>query len=416
MSVQTYSATVNSGVNKIWRKIQGDVADALNFECEEWALLDRLDDTNLAWSLREVIVPLDITEGGRVSQIPEAGYETIPYTPNAEEITVTPVQYNSRFAASKLAMYIDQNGGDAMIENQLKFQAKKMIESVARAVSDDFYGFSTSILALTDTDIAGTTVTITLSSGYGLSGISNTTFIADKFRAQDRVAILDAGTYRVTGTVSSVTTAGVMVLVLDAAFTTTTNSLQIVRSNAVESTQTSYNRGLVGLLDTCTSASVYGLSSTSIANWSPAVSDITTSRFTGTMLQIARDQIMNYGGGKPDLAFISQGVKRDLNLQERSALRQSDPMNLVVDGDAKAKGLKWHATRRCIPGNVTVVDTSGWKKWQLLPKPGKGFAWRDGKEAIDQNYLLFAADFPLALIPTNRKKFAYFGLAKQEQN
>lgn len=416
MSVQTYSATVNSGVNKIWRKIQGDVADALNFECEEWALLDRLDDTDLAWSLREVIVPLDITEGGRVSQIPEAGYETIPYTPNAEEITVTPVQYNIRFAASKLAMYIDQRGGDAMIENQLKYQAKKEIESLARAVSDDFYGFSTSILALTDTNISGTTVTVTLSAGYGLSGISNTTYIADKFRVNDRIAILDAGTYRVTGLVQSITAAGVMVILLDAAFTTTTDSLQIVRANAVESTQTSYNRGLVGLLDVCTSGTVFGLASSSIANWFPSVSDTTTSRFTGTMLQIARDQIANFGVGKPDIAFISQGVKRDLNLQERSALRQNDPMNLVVDGDAKAKGIKWHSSRRVPPGNVTVVASDSWKKWQLNPKPGSNFAWRDGKEAIDQNYLLFSGDFPLQLIPTSRKSFAYFGLSKQEQN
>ena len=105
MSVQVYTTPSNSQVSKVWRKIQGDVAEALQFECEEWGLLDRLDDQGLAWSLREVILPLDITEGGRVSQIPESGYETMPYTPNVEEITITPVQYNIRFAASKLAMY-----------------------------------------------------------------------------------------------------------------------------------------------------------------------------------------------------------------------------------------------------------------------------------------------------------------------
>lgn len=416
MSVQTYSAPSNSQVNKIWRKIQGDVADALQFECEEWSLLDRLDESGLAWSLREVIVPLDITEGGRVSQIPEGGYETIPFTPNVEEITVTPVQYNIRFAASFLAQYVDQRGGDAMIENELKFRAKKSVQSLARAVSDDFYGFSTSILALTDTDISGTTVTVTLSAGYGVSGISNTTFIADKFRVSDRVAILDAGTYRVTGQVSSITSAGVMVLVLDAAFTTTTNSLQIVRANAVESTQTSYNRGLVGLLDVLTSASVFGLSSTSIANWSPAFADTTTGgRFSGTKLQIMRDQIHNYGGGKPDMCFIAQGVKRDLDLLERSALRQTDPMNLVVDGNAKAKGMKWHSSRRVPPGYVAPVDMTGWKKWQLNPKPGTNFSWRDGYKPTDQNFLLFGGDLPLQLIPTNRKKFAYLS-NQQEQN
>lgn len=414
MAVQTYSAPANSQVSRIWRKIQGDVADALQFECEEWALLDRLDEQGLAWSLREVIVPLDINEGGRVSQIPEGGYETIPSTPNVEEITVSPLQYNIRFAASFLAQYVDERGGDAMIENELKYRAKKSVQALARAVSDDFYGFSTSILALTDTDISGTTVTVTLSAGYGVSGISNTTFIADKFRVNDRVAILDSGTYRVTGNVNSITTAGVMVILLDAAFTTTTNGQQFVRANAVESTQTSYNRGLVGLLDVLTSASVHSLSSTSVANWSPAYSDTATGRFTGTKMHIAKDEINNHGGGKVDLCFIDQAVKRDLVLQERSALRSGDPMSLQIDGDAKSKGVKWHSSRRVPPGYVVPVASKTWKKWQLNPKPGTSFSWRDGYKPTDQNYLIFGGDLPLALIATNRKNFAYFsGQARQ---
>jgi hypothetical protein len=206
-----------------------------------------------------------------------------------------------------------------------------------------------------------------------------------------------------------------MVLILDAAFTTTTNALQIVRANAVESTQTSYNRGLVGLLDALTSATIEGFSSTSIANWSVAYSDTGAGRFTGTKMQIARDAIYNYGGGKPDLCFLSQGVLRDLNLQERSALRQTDPMNLVIDGKAKQPGVKWHSSRRVPPGYVIPVDSSGIKKWQLNPKPGSTFQWRDGKEPIDQNYLLFSADFPLQMVYNNRKKLTYFA-AQQEQN
>ena len=410
MSVQVYTTPSNSQVSKVWRKIQGDVAEALQFECEEWGLLDRLDDQGLAWSLREVILPLDITEGGRVSQIPESGYETMPYTPNVEEITITPVQYNIRFAASKLAMYIDKNGGDAMIENELKYRAKKEMESLARAVSDDFYGFSTSILALTDTNITNgsATATVTLKAGYGVAGISNTTFVADKFRVNERVAFLLAGVYQQTGVINSLTSAGVMVVTLDAAATITGPSIQIVRSNAVESTQTSYNRGLVGLLDVLTSASNFGLSSTSIANWSVAYSDTSTGRFSGTKMQIAKDQIMNYGGGKPDLCFIDQAVKRDLIQAERSALRQTDPLNMQIDGDAKSRGVKWFSSRRVPPSYVAVVDSSGWKKWQLNPKPGTSFSWRDGKEPIDQNFLLFAGDFPLQLIPNNKKKFAYF--------
>lgn len=416
MSAQTVTAPTNAQVNKIWRIVQGPVAEALNFECEEWQGLDKLEEEGLAWSLRLVTFPADITEGGRVSQIPEGGSETLPFTPNAEDLTLTPVFYNTRFAASKWAMYVDENGGDAMIENELKYRGTKAVQSMARAISDDFYGFSTSILALTSTDIDGTTITVTLTAGYGVSGITDTTFICDKFRVSDRIAILNAGSYLQTGTITTITpSSGALVVVLDAALTTTVNNLQIVRANAVESTQTSYNRGLVGLLDGTTSASVQSLSNTSIANWSVSYSDSSTSRFTGTMCQIAKDQIANYGGGRADVCYIDQGVKRDLNLQAVSVYRSMDPENLAVDGQAKTKGIEWRSSRRVPPGYAFMANLKrSLRKWQLNPKPGSQFAWRDGLERPDDSFMTFSADFPLQLAWKNRKCWTVFS-GKQRQ-
>ena len=415
MSAQTVTAPTNSQVNKIWRKVQGPVAEALNFDCEEWDDLGKLEEEGLAWSLREVTFPLDINEGGRLAQIPEGGSQALPYTPNAEEVTLTPTFYNVRFALSNLAKYVDENGGDAMIENELKYRGTQAARTLARGISDDFYGYSTSILALTDTDISGTTITITVTSGYGSTTITDTTFICDKFRISDRMAILAAGVYQQTGTITTITpSTGAIVMVLDAALTTTVNSLQLVRANAVESTQTSYNRGLTGLLDGTLSASVQGLSSTSVANWSTSYSDTSTSRFTGTMMHIAKDQIGNYGGGKADVAYIDQGVYRDLTLQMESGLRQMDPMNLVIDGAAKSKGIKWMSSRRTPPGYVFVANSSGLRKWQLNPKPGSAFSWGDGLQRPDDSFMTFNMDFPLQLAWKNRKKWAVFS-GKQRQ-
>lgn len=408
MSSQTVTAPSNSQVFKIWRKVQGTVSEALNFECEEWAGLDKLEEEGLAWSLREVTFPLDITEGSRVSQIPEGGSETLPWTPNAEEVTLTPVFYNTRFAASKWAMYIDQNGGDAMIENELKWRGTSAVRAMARAVSDDYYGFGTSILALTATSISGTTTTITVTSGYGVTGITNTTFICDKFRVSDRIALLQTGTYQQTGTITTITPAtGAIVLVLDAALTIS-GTTQIVRSNAVQSTQTSYNYGLTGLLDGCTSTTIQGLPSTSIANWSVAYSNTNTQRFSGTLMHIAKDQVANYGGGKVDVCEIDQAVYRDLSLQAESQLRQDDAYNLVIDGMAKSKGVEWRKTRRVPPGYAFPRNSSGLRKWQLNPKPGSAFSWRDGLERPDDSFLTFSADFPIQLAWKSRKKATYF--------
>lgn len=415
MSAQTVTAPNNAQVNKIWRKVQGPVSEALNFECEEWAGLEKLEEEGLAWSLREVTFPLDITEGGRLAQIPEGGSEGLPYTPNAEEVTLTPVFYNTRFAASKWAMYVDQNGGDAMIENELKWRGTNAVRTMARGISDDFYGFGTSILALTDTNISGTTTTITVKSGYGVSGITDTTFICDKFRVSDRIAILSAGTYQQTGVITTITkSSGAIVLVLDAALTITNAGLQIVRANAVESTQTSYNRGLTGMLDAATSSAIQGLDQTSIANWNVSYSDTASTRFTGTMMHIAKDSVGNFGGGKIDVCEIDQGVYRDLSLQAESSLRQMDPYNLVIDGLAKSKGIEWRSTRRVPPGYVFPRNSSGLRKWQLNPKPGSAFSWRDGLERPDDSFLTFSADFPIQLAWKSRKKLTYFS-AKQRQ-
>lgn len=415
MSAQTVTAPTNSQVNAIWRTVQGPVSEALNFECEEWNQLGKLEEEGLAWSLRSVTFPLRITEGGRLAQIPEGGSQALPFTPNAQTATLTPVFYNTRFAASDFAMYVDQNGGNAMIERELTWRGTEAVATMARGVSDDFYGFSTAILALTSTDIDGTTITVTLTSGYGVSGITDTTFITDKFRVSDRIAILSSGTYQQTGTITTITaSSGAVVIVLDAALTSTVNNLQIVRSNAVESTQTSYNRGLVGLLDAATTDTVQGVAGSTVPNWTVSYADTASTRFTGTMMQIAKDQIANYGGGKANVAHIDQGVKRDLDLQAGSYLRQSDAYNLVIDGAAKSKGIEWRSSRRVPPGYVFVMNDSMIRKWQLNPKPGSAFAWRDGLHRPDDAFMTFSADFPLQVAWKSRKKMAYFS-GKQRQ-
>lgn len=412
MSAYAYSAPSNSDVSKVWRAVQGPLAEMINFEVEEFDNLDTFDKEQSAWSLRSVTFPGDIIEGGNVATIPEGGSEGIPFSPNALDFTLTPVHYNVRFAASKLAMFADKNGGDNQIRKELMFRGEHAIRALARVVGDDFWGFSTAILALTDTDItvaAAGTATITLKSAYGVAGITDTSYISRMFKPSEWVAILDSGTYRTTARVVSINSSAVMVLdSFSATLTTTTNGLQIVRANAVEQTQTSYNRGLVGMLDGLTTASIQGQTSATYANWSVAYSDTAAGRFTGTKMHVAKDEISNYGVGAPDTCWISQGVYRDLVAQMSSAYRTGDPLALQIDGAAKSRGIQFVSTRRTPPGYVVVGRKKSLQKWQLNPKPGKAFAWRDGKEKIDESVLLFSADFPLQLAWKSRKSFAYF--------
>ena len=412
MAALAYSAPSNSDVNAVWRSVQGPLSEMINFEVEEFDNLDTFDKEQSAWSLRAVTFPGDINEGGNVALIPESGSEGIPFSPNALDFTLTPTHYNVRFAASKLAMFADKNGGDNQIKSELMFRGTHAIRALSRAVGDDFWGFSTGILALTDTDITASiaaTVTVTLTKGYGVTGITDAAYISRMFKPKEWVAILDSGTYRTTARVVSINTSAVMVLdSFSAALTTTTNGLQIVRSNAVEQTQTSYNRALVGMLDGLTTASVQGQTSATYPNWSVAYSDTAAGRFSGTKMHYAKDEISNYGVGAPDTCWIAQGVYRDLVAQMQSSYRTSDPLGIQIDGAAKSKGIQFVSTRRTPPGYVVVGRKKSVQRWQLNPKPGKAFAWRDGKEPTNDSYMLFSADFPLQLAWKSRKSFAYF--------
>jgi hypothetical protein len=145
-------ATVVGQSNKIWRKVQGDIGDGIQFDCEEWELQDELKDAKYDWSLREVTAPVDINEDGGVASIDEGAYEAVASSPNAEEISVAPIFLNKRFECSRFQMYIDEHGGDTQIRKVLKHNSLHAVRAIARQYSDYFWGPSTATLALTDTD------------------------------------------------------------------------------------------------------------------------------------------------------------------------------------------------------------------------------------------------------------------------
>lgn len=415
MTVVTQTPAANSGVNKIWRKVQGDIADGLNFECEEMGLLKRTKRAKFDWSLREVTAPVDIIEGGGIASIDESAYEAVASSPNAQEITVSPVFFNGRFEASRLVQYIDQHGGETQIRDELVHKGLHKVRAMCRHISDYFYGFSTGVLALTDTDLDTIlTQTLTLKSGYSRTDITTASFIADKFRVGDRVAIIDSDTQKGVGAISAISkTTPSLTIVFDAAPTAvTTNGLKVVKANSLDNTVSDYNRGLVGLADTCFSTSVHGLSSSTEANWSVAGSDANGGRLTGVRLHAAIDEIKNYGDADAKVKVIlDQGVYRDMVSLYQAGVRFNDSMSLQPDGELEGGDKMWFKSRRVPPGYAIVADMSGMEKWMLLPgdPANQGTVrWADGRPREDRAATVFKIDVPMQLITRNRKKFYPF--------
>ncbi|MDP9201347.1 MAG: hypothetical protein M3P26_05370 [Gemmatimonadota bacterium] len=416
MTIITQTPATVAQSNKIWRKVQGDIGDGIQFECEEDELISSIKDASYDWSLREVTAPVDLNEDGGVSSIDEGAYESVASSPNAEEISVAPIFLNKRFECSRFQMYIDEHGGDTQIRKVLKHNSLHAVRAISRQKSDYFWGSSTAILALTDTDITtATSQTITLKNGYGRSDITNAAFIADKFRVNERVAVLNAGVL-VLGAVGKITaistTTPSLTITFDVAPTAdATNNLQVVKANTLDNAKSDYNRGLVGMVDGMFTASVHGLSH---ANWVVAKADTTGGRFSGVRLHGAADEVNNQGGGKINKIFMAQGVYRDQLSLYQAAVRYDDPFAMEMDGDVKSKGRKFFKSRRVPNGYTIVGDMSGLTRWQLLPNKDGSMRWGDGKEREDRSAIVFRIDVPLQLIWKNRKKFGYFtGLTEQ---
>lgn len=426
-----YNTTTSSNLATIWRKLQGPLADGIQFLAPELSWMQDAKDAKVAPSTREVLIPINLSLGGGVASISEGAYEGIPGTPAANEISLSLIQLNKRFSISTLVQIIDEYAGaDAtQIEPQLKYAARHVFYSMANDIADRWWGFSTAVLATTDTDIPinATGVTATLATGYGVSWITDPAFMARKFQAGssdgvgDRVAFLNGST-RVVGAVGRVdarsTTNGTITVFFDASATVgiSTNGLNIVKANSVDNTADDYNKGMVGMLDVLTSTSVNGLSSSTNANWSVAYSDSTGGTFNGTRLKHMTDEITNYGPIEADRIAFADGVYRNVMGQYATQLRFTDAFTMPIDGDVKAKGREILRTKRVPPGLVVTWASPSYQRFFGKPTiegQTKGVSYGELKKMEDKAGYLGSTNLVVQNVCKARKSFAYsYGLTE----
>lgn len=429
MAQGTYTGTTSgSGLNKLWRKVQGKVAVGLNFSSAEFMRLEDLPQYDIDWSFREILFPLRITKGGGIASIAEFGFEAKPSSPNLEEGTLNWVHFNGRFTASVMAFLVAQNTPDAQIVKQLVYQATSKIDALGEHFSDYFYGLSTAVLALSDTDVSGTSTTLTLYAPYGQTdmgtGAAMKKFVASKFVIGDRVAAIASGSDALIDasaigevTARSLTNGTITVTWIGSVSSYTTNGIRIVKSNSLDQVVggTDLNRGLSGMIEMARSTSLHGLSSSSVPDWSVALDDTDGGRFSGIRWHRMKDAVENEGGGKLDMVAIDQGVYRDMVGMMQAAVRFNDPFALEIDGDIKSKGVKFLKSKRVPPGYVIAWDSSSVYRMTLLKKPKPGdITWKDGVKLIDQSGWVFGIDWPVGMVCQNRKNIAIAtGLTQQ---
>lgn len=416
MATATYTPTLSgSDIEHVWRKIQGKVAEAIRHSREEYDWFEDFPVEDIDWSHRETLIPLNINEEIGIATLPEGGKLARPSSVDLDEISISLVQFNGRFTATGLAKLADK-GMSNQVEKQLRLQATNKVFAMGRRFADGVYGTSAGTVALTDTDISGTTATLTLKDAYGKADIDDAAFIADKFRAGEAIALVN-GSSLVTNAIGTIDAGGVnastpsIAVTFNGSVTETTNGLKVVFANNLENTTlasgTDYNKGLVGFIDVCTTAALHGLTHT---NWDVSFEDTTGGRLDPSRIRKCVQTIGNYSNLTPNRAIIAQGVERDLVLQERSLIRYGSPMGMELDGSVKMKGIEILTPRGCPPKHAFFYNTKAYRKVALLPKPeGQGgLSWKDGYEMQDDDAMLFRVDMVAGLFVNNRKAFGYF--------
>lgn len=407
------TAVGSSEVNKVWRKIQGDLGDGFNFLVEEFEWLDDYPETEFPWSQREVTFTVDLDDEISVAKIPDGGYRARPSATNVEEATFALTNFNTTFTASNLAKWADQ-GNTNQIEKELRRRGAKKVQAMARSIGDAIYGTSVGTLALTDTDISGTTPVLTLTSGFGDTTITNAAYIADRFRVGEYYGIVNGSTFKEIGVATAVSASTPSVsLTLNNTLTESTNSLKIVGASSLENATiagTDYNKSLVGFLDVCKTDTVHGISAASKTRWAAGYSDTTGGRIDPTRLQKLDDEVGNRSPGakSPSVYLMSQGVYRDLVDQQRSAMEFSSPVGMEVDGSVKKRGKTFKKTRRVPPGHLIAYDPSKYQKLMLVPKATNNLKWSDGIDLINQEASLFVMNTVVGLACRSRASFGYF--------
>jgi hypothetical protein len=415
----SYSITTGgTTLNKVWRKSQGSLLTGYQTMTEEWGWVESLKKFDINISAREITTPVDLNRAYGTAIIEEGGYEANPVTPNVEEITLTWSNYNQRWTTTLTSRYLSRLGQDNKIIDQFKYQAMKAIEALSNAVGRDFYGFSTGVIAKTSTAATQASGTYTLVDAYGESTFDDAEFLASLFTTGDRVALVRAGAL-VTNAIGSITdvdlTNGTITVTWNGSVTSQSGDSIVFANNVEDSTLsggTSYNKALVGLLDMTTSASLHSLTHD---YWLPAVEDSSGGRFSGVKLRQLKQAIKNKGGGTLNEIIWSNGVSNDVFALQSGSLRFNDPFAMELDGDAKARGVKFRTSRKVPPGCLFGYDRSSIRKFSLLEMPGVGDQkWADGDKLQDRNAYAFSVDLPIALVCTNRRNTGVFtGLTEQ---
>lgn len=388
MALASRGQTTLSNLNTSYSKLRGKAYQAINTASDELALINAIPKADIsALSPREMLFPTDVqfTPLSLAAMIPDGGTEADTFTPPLVDATVSLNHMNARFSFTRLAKFYGQQGQQAFVEKQMKFQGLKLYESMANKLGFQFYGFSTGIVAkVGSAGTAGATIATTIVDAFGDANLDQGLYLNQFFAPNDLVAI-QRGTTLVPngfGTVTAVTAATsnatqpALSITFFGTVTLSAGDNVIYAGSAIDPTaqltlasNSDADKWPVGLKDAVESASVHGLATSSLSAWAAAVNNSTAGRFTPLKLKNLAVQVADQGGFDGKLQIImARGVARDLEDQQQGLAIFSSYGAMPVDLGIKSKHNIFES-RKVPPGHVFAVAPDAYQKLMLTEMP-----------------------------------------------
>ena len=383
---------------KAIKKTLSDATVGFNFMSPEVKVFQSVDKDEIDISLREMLFPVDLNETGGVAIVQDFGKLARPSVTGLEEGTGFVRHLNKRFNESTLVRLVNKSSAAQVVDN-FKFKAMKSVKAINKRVALMWWGSSSGIMALTNTDItAALSQEITLLSAFGVASLGTPGYLADMFvnsdasgNEGDGVAVVLSGvTVLGTGIVTAKNRiTGTITIQFEAAPTASVvDGLAIVLNNGIGSTlaQTDFNQALPGWTDCLTVAGLHGITH---QEWLPAVYNTSAVRFSPLLWQQGRDEAEMRGDATISHLFWDAAVKRDAWDNRSTLQRFNDTAMFSLDGDIKAKNVTNIVSRFVPPSWVTGFDRSkAARRLQVtpdMPENGTGGLTQDGgKDYIDE--------------------------------
>lgn len=424
MAAASTPTTTTTSLKHYWRKIQGGLVDyAANFgDRYEYRFFKSCGSPDFPWSGYEATWTANLKEPVGIAMVPDSGLMAEPSSEDSVEMTATAVHFNGRFTYSNWAKF-GARGDRNQIVAQLTAQSTQKLAAMTEEIGDKCWGGSGAIVALTDTDISGTTATLVLKNAWNQSAFNNPYYLAMSFPIGTRIVLADGSNVLIANSFGVVTArnpgTGAITVTFDGSVSTSTDNLRIYKAFSIERTTlaggSDMNKGMVGFTEAYLSTSVNGVSSSSEPYWKAAYEMTAAGRFTVTKLLAMRQAIMNGSKLKMNALHIAQGVKRDMVKNLLGGARFEDVMGMKFDGNVKTTERMYSDEgRRIPPGSVWGMNTKCVALWDILALKGDE-ALNDLLPYTDYAADLGRTDAFLNLIWSSRQALGY-ALNQAESN